>query len=125
MGAQLKNYQKPHAERDTPCICTSDRESSKEAVKDYIRRKIDASDKSQVQIATDAGFPKPNVLSMIKNGQTAVPLSRIPALARAIDVEPKTLLTKCLLEYKPGLFEVLCEVYDIAYDPAEVQQKYA
>lgn len=88
-------------------------ETTREAVKDYIRRKIDASNKSQVQIAEEMGFSKPNVLSMIKTGRTSVPLGRIPALARAINVEPKILLAMCLREYKPSLFEVLKEVYDI------------
>lgn len=88
-------------------------ETTREAVKDYIRRKIDASSKSQVQIAEETGFSKPNVLSMIKTGRTAVPLARIPALARAINVEPKILLAMCLREYKPSLFEVLKEVYEI------------
>lgn len=84
-----------------------------EKVHDFIRRKLDACSKSQVQIASEVGFRKPNVLSMIKSGRTPIPLSRIAALAHALDVDPKVLFTMCLREYKPGLYRTFQEIYGL------------
>lgn len=92
-----------------------------EKVQDFMRRKLDACRKSQVQIAKEVGFPNPNVLSMIKAGHTPVPLSRAAALARSLDVDPKTLLTMCLMEYQPGLHRALEEVYGIPPRSAETK----
>jgi len=47
--------------------------------------------KNQVEIATEAGFVNTNMLSMIKSGKTRLPLDRVPALARALDCDPKFL----------------------------------
>jgi transcriptional regulator with XRE-family HTH domain len=47
--------------------------------------------KSQIEIATEAGFVNPNMLSLIKSGATKVPLDRVPALARALEVDPRLL----------------------------------
>lgn len=92
-----------------------------EKVHDFIRRKLDACSKSQVQIANEVGFLKPNVLSMIKAGRTPVPLSRITALANAIDVDPKVLFTMCLMEYKPGLYKTFQEIYELPSCAAETE----
>lgn len=48
--------------------------------------------KSQSEIAIEAGFPNVNVLSMCKSGATKVPFDRIPALAEALEVDPRVLL---------------------------------
>jgi hypothetical protein len=40
--------------------------------------------KSQIEIATEAGFVHPNMMSLIKSGASKVPLDRVPALARAL-----------------------------------------
>ena len=47
--------------------------------------------KSQVQIASEAGFVNANVLSMLKSGKTKLPLDRVPALAAALDCDPSRL----------------------------------
>jgi len=47
--------------------------------------------KSQAEIAHDAGFVNPNVLTMIKQGGTKLPLDRVPALAKALDADPRRL----------------------------------
>lgn len=47
--------------------------------------------KSQAEIAHDAGFVNPNVLTMIKQGSTKLPLDRVPALAKALDTDPRRL----------------------------------
>lgn len=47
--------------------------------------------KNQTEIAREAGFVNPPMLSMIKTGQSKLPLDRVAALARALDVDPKHL----------------------------------
>jgi hypothetical protein len=47
--------------------------------------------KSQLDIATEAGFVNVNVMSMIKSGKTRLPLDRVPALAKAIGSDPRYL----------------------------------
>gem|GEM_PF-662785 len=48
--------------------------------------------KSQADIAAEAGFTNPNMISMIKSGGTRLPIDRVPALAKALDVDPRRLL---------------------------------
>jgi transcriptional regulator with XRE-family HTH domain len=48
--------------------------------------------KSQAEIATEAGFVNPNMISMIKSGSARLPIDRVPALARALEVDPRRLL---------------------------------
>jgi transcriptional regulator with XRE-family HTH domain len=65
---------------------------------------------TQAEIAKRAGFPKPNVLSMMKNGLTKVPLARIPALAQALGIDQTQFLDCALAEYHPEIHEILTEV---------------
>lgn len=48
--------------------------------------------KSQADIAAEAGFVNPNMMSMIKSGSTRLPIDRVPALAKALEVDPRRLL---------------------------------
>lgn len=43
---------------------------------------------NQRDIALDAGYPQPNILSMFKRGETKVPLNKVTALAKALKVDP-------------------------------------
>ena len=72
---------------------------------------IDASDKSQRQIALDAGFDKPNVLSMIKTGIMKVPMDKIVPLADALGLDRAMFLSLGLRAYMPSLLEVVEEQY--------------
>jgi hypothetical protein len=56
--------------------------------------------KSQIEIATEAGYVNPNMLAMIKNGSTKLPLDRVPSVAKALECDPR-LLFKLALE-QPG-----------------------
>ena len=48
--------------------------------------------KSQNEIAVEAGFVSVNMLSMVKAGSTKLPLDRVPSLARALECDPAYLL---------------------------------
>ncbi|MEQ8600149.1 MAG: helix-turn-helix transcriptional regulator [Devosia sp.] len=55
--------------------------------------------KSQAEIAGEAGFTNPNMISMIKSGATRIPLDRVPALAKSLDVDPARLLQLALEQW--------------------------
>ena len=44
--------------------------------------------KTQAEIAEEAGFVNPNMVTMIKQGATKLPIDRVPALAKALEVDP-------------------------------------
>jgi len=54
------------------------------------------SGKTNAQIAKEAGFPRANVISMLRKGKMKVPLRRAPALARAIGVNPLHLASRVM-----------------------------
>lgn len=48
--------------------------------------------KSQLKIASEAGFPNPNMVTMIKNGASKLALDRVPSMARALECDPAYLM---------------------------------
>jgi len=46
------------------------------------------SKKTQIAIASEAGFVNPNMLAMIKAGTAKLPLDRVSALAKALECDP-------------------------------------
>jgi hypothetical protein len=57
--------------------------------------------KSQAVIAHEAGFTSVNMITMLKTGASKLALDRVPALARALDCDPR-LLFKLALEQQGG-----------------------
>ena len=57
--------------------------------------------KSQIEIAREAGFVQPNLLSMFKNGSSKLPLDRVPGMAKALECDP-AFLFKLALEQLGG-----------------------
>ncbi|AGI71588.1 hypothetical protein OA238_c14400 [Octadecabacter arcticus 238] len=54
--------------------------------------------KTQRDIAIAAGFTNPNMLSMLKNGDTKLAVDRVATLAAALEVDPKYLLRLALAQ---------------------------
>jgi len=52
--------------------------------------------KTQAAIATEAGFPNVNMLSMLKNGTNKLPLDRVPGLAKGLGCDPAQLFLLAL-----------------------------
>ena len=73
----------------------------------FLKLAIANSDLTQREIAQQAGLPKPNVLSMMKTGETKVPLNRIPALAKVCGVEAASFIRIAMSEYHPEIWSVL------------------
>ncbi|MEZ2310858.1 hypothetical protein AB6809_29860 [Paraburkholderia sp. RCC_158] len=80
------------------------------SVADYINGAIDLSDKTQRQITQEIGYENPNVLTMIKQGRTKLPINKVGAIARALGVDPANLLRIVMLEYMPDAWQVISEV---------------
>ena len=55
------------------------------------KRVIELKPKPQMDIAKEAGFVNPNVISMLKSGATKLPLDRVLALAKALECDPRHL----------------------------------
>lgn len=52
--------------------------------------------KTQAEIAEQAGFINPNMIAMLKNGATKLPLDRVPSLAAALECDPRLLFNLAL-----------------------------
>lgn len=76
----------------------------------YLNDCIRRSGKTQTVIATEAGFPTPNVISMMKSGRFKIPLSRIPALAKSLATDPQEMLGYCLEAYEPELYQLFASL---------------
>lgn len=61
----------------------------------------------QCDIAREAGFEQPNVMTMIKQGRTKVPLGRIGPIAKALEIDPLVLLQMCMSEYHPETWNAI------------------
>lgn len=77
----------------------------------YIAKQIDESDKTQVQIAKEMGYLKPNIITMFKQGLTKVPLEKVPLLAAALGLDAAALMDLYLSEYAPSVKHALEDVY--------------
>lgn len=73
-------------------------------VASYISSCIVASGKKQYEIAMDAGFDNPNVITMIKQGRTKLPIGKIGNIAKALEIDPIHLFKLCLSEYQPETY---------------------
>lgn len=87
----------------------------------YLDKQIDALKgiKTQREIATEVGYEKPNIISMFKRGEAKVPLDKIPALAKALHVDPTHLFRLAMQQYWPGLGEAIETVFGRIATPNE------
>lgn len=92
---------------------TEDAANSKMAV--YLRGQIDslinAGIKTQKDIAKEMGYPKGNIISMFKTGEVRVPLDKIPALAKAINVDVAFLFRLAMEQYWPKRNDAIAAVF--------------
>lgn len=69
--------------------------------------------KAQIQIATEAGFSNPNMMSMFKNGASRVPLDRVPALAEALDEDPALIFKMALEQNGPITMAAIADIFGV------------
>ena len=85
-----------------------------------LSKAIDASPLTQRDISDRVGFRNANIISMMKTGETRVPLNRIPALSHALAIDERQLLMLAIEEYHPGVHEVLIDVLGLPLSDAEL-----
>ncbi len=71
--------------------------------------------KTQGEIAEEAGFVNPNMVTMIKKGSTKLPIDRVPALAAALECD-LALLVRLALEQSEGSTAATA-IYEIIGQP--------
>lgn len=81
------------------------------SVAEYISAQIHLCGKSQIDIARETGFEKPNVITMIKQGKTKLPMDKIGKFAKAIEVDPIYLFKMCMAEYWPDTAKELQKIF--------------
>jgi len=64
----------------------------------YVERRVLElkSKKTQVEIASEAGYPNANMVSMVKSGASKLALDRVPSMARALECDPAYLMRLAL-----------------------------
>jgi transcriptional regulator with XRE-family HTH domain len=68
--------------------------------------------KQQNEIAREAGYKSPNMITMIKQGNAKVAIDRVPDLAKALDVDPTHLLRLAMDQfYTSNTVKVLMAVF--------------
>lgn len=76
-------------------------------VAEYLTQAIAISGKSQREIAQEVGWNSANVLSMMKQGITKVPVEKAPDLAKSIGVDQSVFLRIVMNEYMPEAWAVI------------------
>lgn len=80
----------------------------------FVRQRIQMLGKLQCEIAQEVGFDKPNIITMIKQGKTKLPLGKVGAMARALETDPVHLLKICLSTYHPETWAEIEPLLDSA-----------
>jgi len=79
-------------------------------VAEYITRQIETCGKTQAQIAGEVGYDRPNLISMIKNGKTKLPVQKVGVFAQALGVDPAFLFRLVMTEYSPETWRAINEI---------------
>lgn len=66
-----------------------------------LAKALEESDLTQREVADRVGFRNANIVSMMKTGETRVPLDRIPALAQTLGMDEQDFLILAIQEYHP------------------------
>jgi len=90
-------------------------------VSTFLASLIDKSGKTRKEIANEAGLGKPNMISMLKSGETKLPLAKLGSFAKAVNTNPAHLLKLCLREYYPDVWEAIKNHLDAAVTSDELR----
>lgn len=77
---------------------------------EYLTLRIAESGKTNTEIAEEIGYPRPNVIAMLKTGTMRLPVNKVAQMARALGIDPVFLLEKVLNETSPELWTALQEL---------------
>lgn len=85
----------------------------RKTVAEYLTDAIRHSGKTQKQIAEEIGYDNPNMITMLKQGVSPVPLKKVGPLACALNVDPVCFLRLVMLEYMPETFAAVEDVLEV------------
>ena len=74
---------------------------------------------SDEELAKLIGYEKGVVVAMMKTGAMRLPLTKVPALAAAFDIEPAELLVTVIRETGPDLMKLIEQVWPRDLTPEE------
>lgn len=80
----------------------------------YIDQQVTLCGRSQREIAEMCGWLNSNIITMLKRGQTKLPVAKVGVLAEALGVDPRVLLRLAMTEYMPDTWAVLEEIIGTA-----------
>lgn len=87
----------------------------------FLASLIENSGKTRKEIANEAGLGKPNMISMLKSGETKLPLAKLGSFAKAVNTNPAHLLKLCLREYYPDVWDAIKNHLDAAVTSDELR----
>jgi transcriptional regulator with XRE-family HTH domain len=90
-------------------------------VSQFIASLIEKSGKTRKEIANESDLGKPNMISMLKNGETKLPLAKLGSFAIAVHTDPAQLLKLCLREYYPDVWDAIRSHLDAAITSDELR----
>lgn len=99
----------------------SNKSDAQTKVSVFITSLIEKSGKTRKEIANESGLGKPNMISMLKNGETKLPLAKLGSFAKAVHADPAHLLKLCLTEYYPDVWEAIQDHLDSAVTTDELR----
>ena len=76
-------------------------------VAEYLTEQINICGKSQKEIAEDIGYEKHNMITMLKQGKTRIPINKVPAMAKSLGVDKIHFLKLVMNEYMPAVWEAI------------------
>lgn len=81
------------------------------SVAEYFDAQVALRQMTLAQLSKDiGGVLKPNMLSMIRSGNSKLPITHVGRIARALGVDPMFLLKMALQEYQPENWNAIQEV---------------
>jgi len=76
-------------------------------VADRFARLVDSSSLSRDEISKKIGFKNANNITMIKKGNTKLPVNRIPRIAQVFNIDPAELFKQVMKEYEPEKYDAI------------------
>lgn len=91
------------------------------SVAHFIASRIEASGQLQKDIAEKVGFEKPNMITMVKQGKTRLPIDKIGPMAQALEIDPVALFAMCMAEYHPNTWKAIAPFLESAMTADELR----
>ena len=87
----------------------------------FIANRIEETGQLQKDIAAKVGFESPNIITMIKQGKTNLPIDKIGLMAAALETDPIQLFKMCFEEYQPATWKAIAPFMETAMTKDELR----